>query len=455
MKKLFLAVFSLCLCINIAAENVACLNLGKESFNEKEFAHAEEVFKDCLKQNPSDINVLLSLGGTQIVLGKFNEASPHLLRARQLMLTNKSLSHFAYVNSLLGDIAMRKPDIKEAALYYDAALRVQPANINSLVGKGITEEKSGRINEAVSLYRRALAVDFTNIVARERLIALEPDILNDEELLLSMKERNIADPAASSFNEQEKALLSKMLTAEKNKAMDWLSGKYGGKIPKGFIVERDGGKIYARKMLTLLGYEDLINHLSAEAKQFFLDRKILPGDIFKLKNFDGKPVFDDKGILTDEGMDVYTKGLNGIIAYVKPGELLPSTIAEIDALATRYKKQGYSEISTPEFLWLMRHTQCSEETLLKDVNVKVINISAAIKRIFVVSDEKKAFCSNPFLCILPYYYISEERKNKAESNVPVYSCLFGECSVELKLCLKDGTLASKATLEKLVREFKK
>jgi tetratricopeptide (TPR) repeat protein len=452
MKKLFLAAFYLCLFINAAAEDLACLNSGKELFNEKDFKQAEKIFENCLKQNPSDINVLLSLGGTQIVLGKFSEASPHLLRARQLM--NNSSPHVAYVNSLLGDIAMRKPDIKEAAFYYDAALRAHPANINSLVGKGITEEKLGRINEAVSLYRRALAVNFTNIVARERLIALEPDILSDGELLISMKERNIVDPAAINFNEEEKTLLSKMLIAEKNNAIEWLSGKYNGEMPKGFIVERDSGKIYARKMLTLLGYEDLIKHLSREATQFFLDKKILPGYVFKLKDFDGNPVFDDKGNLTDEGMSVYTKGLDGIIAYVKPGEPLPSTTAEIDALVKRYQQQGYIEISKSDFLWLMRHTQCSEETLIKDLSVKTINISAAEKRIFVVSDQKKARCMS--ICILPYYYVWKERKNKAESDAPLHTCLFGEdCPIEPKLCLKNGTLTSRADLERLIQELKK
>jgi tetratricopeptide (TPR) repeat protein len=450
VKKLFLAVIYLCLCINAAAEETACLNSGKELFNEREYAQAEEIFKNCLKQNPSDINVLLSLGGAQIVLGKFSEAAPHLLRARQLM--GNSSPYIAYVNSLLGDIAMRKPDIKEAAFYYDAALRVQPANINSLVGKGITEEKFGRITEATSFYRRALAVDFTNIVARERLVALEPDILDYEEILASMKERNIIDPAAKYFTDEEKALLTKMLTAERNSAIEYLSAKYNGKIPSGFLVERDSGKIYVRKMFTTLGYEDLVKHLSRDAKQFFINKNILPSDIFNLKNFDGKPVFDDKGNLTDEGMDVYTKGLGGIIAYIKPGEPLPATLQEVDILAKRYQKQGYSEISTPEFLWLMRHTQCSEETLIKDMRVKVINISAAIKRVFVVST------GEVIPDIIPYQYIDYMRKNKTEkedSNAPVYSCTFGDCSKEVKLCLKDGTMTSRANLETLAREFRK
>jgi tetratricopeptide (TPR) repeat protein len=351
---------------------------------------------------------------------------------------------------------MRKPDIKEAAFYYDAALRAQPANINSLVGKGITEEKSGRIDEAVSFYRRALAVDFTNIVARERLIALEPDILTYDEQLASMKERNIIDPAAKYFTEEEKTLLTKMLTAEKNNAIEYLSSQYGGNIPKGFIVERDSGKIYVRKMFTLLGYEDLIKHLSRAAKQFFLSKNILPGDIFKLKNFDGKLLFDDKGDRTDEGMDADTKGLSGITAYVKPGELLPSTKTEIDALIKQYQKQGYSEISTPEFLWLLRYTQCSEETLVKDLKVKVINISAAVKRIFVLSDSKRTPpLPSPFG--LPYYYVSKERqnRNKPEPDAPVYNCTLGDCSKEPKLCTKDGKLTSGATLKTLIKEFKK
>lgn len=435
-----LLLFSfLCLC---AHAQESCLARGKELFSEREFTLAEDTLQSCLKLYPDNSDILISLAGVQSVLGKFAGAENNLKTAMRVMPPNSP--YIAYVNSLLGDIAMRKPDLRAASLYYDAALRAEPGNVNALVGRGIIEEKAGRMTDAVGYFRRALAVDFTNTVARERLIALEPDILTYEEVLTTMKERNIIDPDARSFTMEDENLLRKILTAERGKSIEFLSAKYGGRIPPGFIVERDSGKVYVRKMLTLTGYEDLIAHLSREAKTYFTNKGVAPADIFKLRDFDGKDIFTADGLLTDAGLTVYTKGLYGQKAYVEPGEVLPSTQREIDALVKQYSRQGYSEITLPEFAYLMQHTQCSEQTLIKDVSVRVINLDSKRKRVFVVSDPRR----EDVPAILPWQYVLDFRathaKAKSGGGTPVYSSgAFGlGGGVELKLCTKDGQLAT-------------
>jgi tetratricopeptide (TPR) repeat protein len=414
-----------------------CLAYGKELFSEKEYVLAEESLKTCLSERKGDGDVLISLAGIQMVLGKFTEAENNFKAAARIL--GPQSPYVAYVNSRLGDIEMRKPNLLDAAFFYDAALKAEPANINALVGKGIIEEKFGRTREAVNLFKKALAVDFTNVVARERLIAMEPDILTYEEVLTSLKERNVVDPAADTFLPEDENMLRKMITAEKDNGITYLSNKYRGRIPAGFVVERDPGKIYVRKMLTLTGYNELIRQISADAKQFFLSKNILPGDIFELKDYDGKMVFDEKGSLTDEGLIVYSKGLQGAKAYVLPGEILPSTQKEIDSLAKLYLRRGHTEISMPEFLHLMRHSRCSEQTLIKDLKVKVINIDSRNKRVFVVSDPREV---EPF--ILPYQYVMDFRRSYNESkknSAPVYSSAFGlGGGQDVKLCTKDGVL---------------
>jgi len=450
--KQALAAFLFLSLLTCAGAQDNCIARGKQLFSEGEYIQAEAALKACVAaQKTPDGNAYISLAGVQMVLGKFAEAETNFKTALRA-LPPKS-PYIAYVNSLLGDIAMRKPDLKEAAFFYSAALRAEPGNINALVGRGITEEKAGRTEEAAEYYRRALAVDFTNIVARERLIAMEPDILKYDELLAMLKERNITDPSSPGFSPEDEALLRKMIQAEKDSGIEYLASKYHGRIPDGFIVERDRGKIYVRKMLTRTGYQELINQLSRDAKQFFLAKDILPGNIFKLKDFDGNEVFNDEGNLTDAGLAVYTKGLYGQKAYVQPGELLPRTQKEIDDLVKLYLRQGYSEISTPEFLHLMRHTQCSEQTLVKDAQVRVININNRQKRIFVVSDPKREDAP----AILPWQYVLEFRReyNSSGSGTPVTSSsAFGlGGGVPLKLCKKDGTLSS-GSLEEIARSIK-
>ena len=451
MKPIFAALIFLNFAAASAAQTQsACLIKGKEFFDEKEYPRAEEILKTCLAAAPQDTDSLISLAGVQMVLGKFAQSEKNFKAAALLLAKNSP--YIAYVNSLLGDIATRKPDLKEAAFFYDAALRAEPANINALVGKGITEEAAGNTRAAADYFKRALAVDFTNIAARERLIALEPDILDNDELLLMLKERNIIDPAALKFTRADEDLLRKVITLEKDNGIEYLASKYGGVLPKCFVVERNGGKIYVRKMLTYAGYKDLIVQLSRDAKKFFENKGVQLGSMFKLRDYNGRDIFDSEGNLTDQGMDAYTKSLYGQKAYLLPSEPLPSTQREIDAMAQYYLKKGYSEITSPEFLHLLRYTRCTEETLVKDVNVRVLNIDASAKRVFVVSSGEKLPDILPWQYVLDYRVNYHERKR---GGAPVRSSAqFGlGGGVELKLCNKDGTLLGDR-LQDLARQAK-
>lgn len=437
MKFGFSLFFIVACALTSFAQN-DCLSRGQELFNEKEYILAEDVLKECLKQKYNDSDTLISIAGVQMILGKFNEAEYHFKTAAKGLPSNSP--YIAYINSRLGDLAMRKASLKEAAFFYDAALKAEPANINALVGKGITEEKAGRTASAVSYFKKALAVDFTNVVARERLIAMEPDILSQEEILDTMKERNIVDPATEEFTKEDEDLLKKIIVAEKDNGIEYLSSKFAGNIPPGLVVERDSGKIYVRKMLTLTGYKELIVQLSRDAKQMFLSKNISPGDIFKLKDFDLKPVFDSSGNLTDEGLVVYTKALRDVKAYLLPGERLASTQREIDALAAKYKKQGYNEVSSAEFLHIQQETQCNEGTLVNYLKVKIVEIDAKHRRVFVLAapDTPEPF-NIPWLAALDYRRtLKEVKQQKAVESKGAFGLGGG---VQTKLCKKDGSLS--------------
>lgn len=424
----------------LSAQNNACLTRSKEYFTEKNYPAVESILKKCLSKSPSNTDYLISLGGVEMLLGKFNTAQSHFKTALNLLDSNSP--YIAYVNSRLGDISMHNADLTQATKYYDAALLYEPANINALVGRGICYERMGHKTEAATFFKKALAVDFTNIVARERLISLEPFIMTDEELLRALRERNIIDPIASTFTQEDRLLFNKVHKAEENNGIEYLSIKYENKIPPGFIVERDSGKLYVRKMLTLTGYKEVIAQLSKEARQLFLSKGIEPGTIFELRDFDGQKIFDNTGDLTDEGLNVYTRALLGSKGYLLPNESLPRTQKQIDALAKKYLNQGYEEISIPEFLALMKETRCSEYTLVRDLKMQVINIDTKNKRVFVVAHGNRAV--HPF--ILPYEFVQKNRadkKNNQREFAPIYSSTFGTGKKDpIKLCKPDGSLFS-------------
>lgn len=440
MKLIFALIISIFAVMPLEAKSDACLAKSKEHFNEKEYSQAERTLIKCLKTDPKNSDALISLAGVEMILGKFNNAEQHFKQS--LTLLEQKSPYRAYIYSRMGDIYMRRANLKEAQKYYQAALKYEPANINALVGAGICEEKSGNLKKAVDYYKKALAVDFTNIVSRERLIALEPDILTEDELLRTMKERNIIDPAAQNFSSEDKETLSKIITAEKGSGIEYLSQKYKGKIPSGFIVERDSNKVYVRKMLTITGYNELIRQLSSDAKNFLINKGVTPAQLFKARDASGKDIFNNAGNLTDAGLTAFTKMLRGEKSYYLPGEKLPATQREIENKIKALLAQGYYEVSPSDFIYLLDVTKCKEELLHSVFKSTTVDIGGG-KRRFFLSTNNKVTISAPPLTYSHLYTIIQDyhaQRKAARSNAPVYSNQFGLGNgKKLVLCTSDGS----------------
>ena len=440
IKKIFL--FSLLFfCVQDASCQImdaqSCLSKSNQFFNDKDYDLAQKTLQTCLAKYPKNADMLISLGGVQMILQQFGKAEASFQAALKV-LGPKSKYH-AYINSLLGDIAMRRADIKTAAFYYDEALKFEPANINALVGRGICEERVGRIENASVLYRKALAVDYTNLVARERLIILEPEILTKDEVLFTMKERNLIDPAADGYTDEDYKTLTKLLDAEENRAIEYLTTKYKGSVPDGFLIERDKGKVYARKMLTLTGYKEVLRLLSLDAQQDLIDRKVDLSVIYSLRDKYGKMMFDKEGILTDEGLIIYSRLLKGQKAYYLPSESDLLVNPEVEKLVKKYLAEGYEEISTPEYIHLMKRSRCSEKTLVQVLGIKIIVVSDRVKRIFVVNRSNEAPPKS-----LPLGYVLDYRQRNSDQSAPlneqpVYTSFFGmEGNKSVYICDKLG-----------------
>ena len=443
--KCFLILIFLFSFTNIFAqttqETQTCLNKGKEFFEQKEYSYAQKTLEDCLKTNPNDVDILVSLGGVCMKQENFNQALIYFNNALKNM--TKQSPYVSYVYTRMGDCYTHIKDFAKAAKYYDASLKYEPANINSLVGKGICEEQLGNIPQAAQYFKKALAVDFTNIVARRRLIALEPGVLSEEELVATMKERNILDPHAKTYQEQDLDLLKKMLKAERNKAVKYLNDKYEGKIPPGLVIEKYSGKIYARKILSYSGYHDLMFLLSQDAIDFFIKEGAYKSEILKLRDFDGNKIFNEKGFLTHEGLIAYNLSLNGQKSYLLPSEPLPSASKKAQMKVQELLKQGYMEITIEDYGYIMDKTRCNEKTLVNDLGIRIVQGTPGRNRFLVLDPIKlKNQQTCPFnLKACPYEITQERKKEKKNSTkTPVYTSTFGTGTKRTYLCKEDGTL---------------
>ena len=437
MKKFLIYTLFIILCNSLLLAQ-SCLENSRKFFNKKDHIAAEHALEKCSKAEKANPNVQISMGGIKLLLAKYDEAEKYFNAALKTMPKNSP--YFAYVYSNLGDIATQKRQNKKAMDYYQKSLTYQPEDVNSLVGYGYALEKAGDKGSAITYYKKALDVDFSNLAARKNLIRLEPESLSDKEKLDALKDRNIIAPESEIFTPEDIETLKKILKAERGSAIDYLTLKFGVTLPEGSIFERNPDTFYSRKMLTLSGYNLLMNKLSNEAKSYFLEKNIAIADLFALKDLNGKPLFNTEGILTEEGLLAYNKTLKGKKAYLLPGEKPAVTKQKEDEIVRQYISQGYEEVTRMEFQYVEDETKCSENTLVNNLKCRTLG-DGADKRYFVLSREDTMI---PFS--IPYMLVEEYREmygKNNKNNAPVYKSTFGEKQRGINsVCNEKGELSA-------------
>ena len=116
MKLIFALIISIFAVMPLEAKSDACLAKSKEHFNEKEYTQAERTLLKCLQTDPKNPDMLISLAGVEMILGKFNNAEQNFKRA--LSQIGPKSQYRAYIYSRMGDIYMRRTNLKEAQKYY-------------------------------------------------------------------------------------------------------------------------------------------------------------------------------------------------------------------------------------------------------------------------------------------------------------------------------------------------
>lgn len=134
--------------------------------------------------------------------------------------------------------------------------------------------------------------------------------------LEEMWRRRILPPDQSVFAEEERALLERMRRADAA-GVGYLGRKPGGSRP--WTVKLEGGPA-GRVGLSKEGFERYLALLTQEAIVYF-ERKGGAGakDVFRYTDWDGQPLFDGRGRLTEAGEAVYRKArLNQEVFWRSP-----------------------------------------------------------------------------------------------------------------------------------------
>lgn len=415
----------------------ACLEQGKKEFAGRDYALARVTFERCLTLDASSVDALLSLGGVSLTQEDLNGAKNYFLAALKNM--NRTSPYLSYTYSMLGDIALKQQQNKAALAYYDRSLGYNAANVNSLVGKAVIVEAQGDKKGAAEIYKTALAVEPLNLIARQRLVALEPLYFTNEEMLDALKQRYAVLPDKTELSDTDRELFGKIHAAEQRGGIDYLKGKYA-KLPSDYVVTLFKDTDFAREVLTVSGYNALQKQIGQDAIAVFQKMGVHIQDVFELRNLKGVKIFLPDSTLTDSGLFVYNEALQGRKAFLLPKESVPPTQEFLEKVAARVKEleqNGYAEISRAELAMIKQQTNCSDETLRRRMGLYVLSVSKTDKRYFVlardVSDPRKG---------VPYYYVALYRSRKNPSvRVPRNSLVEMYSSFNYKVCSSaDGEL---------------
>jgi len=419
-----------------APENItACLEQGKKAYADKQLAQAKEIFTRCVKINPSDELAQLSLGGVLLTLDDLDGAEKAFNTALKQM--KRTSPYLSYTYSMLGDIALKRQKNDEAFAWYGKSLDKNAANVNSLIGKGVITEYRGDKRAAAEFYRSALAVEPLNLIARKRLVNLEPDYFTDAEILAALKQRYAVKPEVAELTDEHRNLFRSIHRAEQRRGVEYLKNKYP-KFPAEYIVTINKDTAFEREMLTLAGYTALEKHIGQDALGVFQRAGVPIKDVFALRNLKGEKVFKEDSTLTEAGFAVYTETLQNRKTFLLPEESLPPTPEFLEKLAARedeLKKAGYIEISRSELKMIEAKTRCSEQTLRTKLGVYVLPVNKNKQRYFVPTRSKDPLKGVPY-----YYVMSEAAKRNPKVKVPRNTLIESYAYYDYTVCLDDGNL---------------
>lgn len=412
-----------------------CLEQGKTQYAQAQYNQAAGTFEHCLTLDANNVEAHLSLAGVLLTQEKLDAAQNHFERALANM--SRTSPYWSYTYSMLGDISLKRQAHKEALTHYQKSLQYNPANVNSLIGKGVILELQGNYQDAAQAYESALAVEPLNVIARQRLINLEPEYLTDADMLTALKQRHAVKPEATALTDKDRALFAQIHLAEQRRGVEYIKNKYGSRA-QNYIVTLNKDTDLAREMLSLDGYNTLQKSMGQDAVAVFTKLNIPVQEIFLLRDKTGKPVFNKDSTLTEEGFQVYTHALAGKKEYLLSHQAPPLTQEELvkaNHHAQVLVQKGYAEISHSEWKMLETQTLCSPETLKKQLGVYELPIAEKQHRYFVRTTD-----TDP-LKTVPYYYVMTARKKRnPKVEVPKNEAVEYYNYYGYTICLSDGNL---------------
>ncbi len=173
-----------------AGAGSASLRLAQATAKSGDHETAAQLFEKVVMAEPDSVPALLGLGDSYSRLGQHSRADAVLTRAHELDRRNVE------VLAVLARVKLSQQQAETAIGYYDKALKIDPANLSALTGKGVALDTLSRHAQAQAVYQEGLARYPANFVLRNNY-ALSLALGGQQARSLSILQELVRDPTAA------------------------------------------------------------------------------------------------------------------------------------------------------------------------------------------------------------------------------------------------------------------
>ncbi|PJA17983.1 MAG: hypothetical protein COX65_00160 [Elusimicrobia bacterium CG_4_10_14_0_2_um_filter_56_8] len=412
----------------------ACMIKFRGEFLNDNLGTALAASDTCLDYAPSDPDLAAERAPLMVRLGKYEEGVAEYERAASLYSGNRPASAFCRIKAAETWIKLGKQD--NALAQYRLALKAAPQDMNALEGLAAALEARSDPAGSLEIYEEILRLEPGNKRARTRKEEIKVATLTSEQILSELKLRNALEGKRTGLLPEDRKLYKAIKAAEISGAVDYLKKKV--RYSRGLIIAHkteDG----TRLLLSGAGYRAYVSRVSREAVKFFETEGIGLREIFKLRTPAGEQIFDKAGKLTAEGEELWRKSVPGTKNWLLPYEPVPASPLAIqaDKDISEAEKMGYKEISEPEYLWLLRYTDCPEDLMrTSPLNMKTANDGIRLR--YLLCSVMNAPCMNQINMSMPLA-IDDYRNNKTDiPDTKTSTSFFGTGGIKKHRLCEDG-----------------
>ncbi|MFA6030295.1 MAG: hypothetical protein WC969_10610 [Elusimicrobiota bacterium] len=255
--------------------------------------------------------------------------------------------------------------------------------------------------------------------------------------LQEMKRRRVVPQDQEDFSADDFTLLSRVREAQALGAFGLLRARMG--TLKGYALESRTGSSELDVWLTVEGYRKYLFLRSQDARKYFETHGAEAKEVFRLRSLSGRDLFDSRGMLTQEGDELFNRIHRSLPAFwryrdgrtggntrptaertaaltgaprIPPapsgaGGKKPLKPAAEDAEAAKragmLKSTGYVEIEEGEEQFLIKTTKLSEADLEKESSLQVVRGKTVVYYLMSPSD--------PFFALVARYRSGDKSGN--------------------------------------------